>query len=346
MSLEASTSLVTTAGLPEQERFPFWRETACNLFGAETLPVSGRPFFAELATTRVKEVAFSHLRCREHKCRRTHLSVRQDRRDLLILGVLLRGNSRGMQDGREIELGPGDFSFTDTTRPYLATLDDDFEVLFLCVPREIWVRRVGPTEQITARAVSSNTYVGGLVFNFFRQLIPGIGTVEPATADRLAEVSLALLNTLAGIFSQDIYGSSGRIALLCRAKTLIEENLHDPSLNPEKIARALRISERYLRDLFHEQGTTVCKWMWDRRVENCGQRLSDPLLAGQSISEIASGCGFSNFAHFSVRFKAAFSISPSEFRREQLASKPSLFSSSQARFWQTRIRATAVIGKK
>ncbi len=75
---------------------------------------------------------------------------------------------------------------------------------------------------------AANTYVGGLVFNFFRQLIPGIGTVEPATADRLAEISLDLLNTLAGTLSQDVCRSSGRISLLCRAKTLIEENLYDP----------------------------------------------------------------------------------------------------------------------
>ncbi len=60
ISLEASTRLMTTAGLPERERFLFWHETACNLFGADTLPGSGRPFFADLTTTRVKEFAFSH----------------------------------------------------------------------------------------------------------------------------------------------------------------------------------------------------------------------------------------------------------------------------------------------
>ena len=299
MSLEASTSLITTAGLPERERFPFWHETACNLFGVDTLPVSGRPFFAELATTRVKEFAFSRLRCRGHKCRGTHLSVRQDRRELLFsvfYCAVRAGECRMVEKWR---LGPGDLAFLDTTRPYSGTLDDDYEVLFLRVPLEIWVRRVGPTEQITARAVRSSTYVGGLVFNFFRQLIPGIGTVEPAMADRLAEISLALVSTLADSFSQDACRSSGRISLLCRAKTLIEENLYDPSLNPEKIAGALRISGRYLRDLFHEEGTTVCNWMWDRRVQKCRRRLSDPRLAGQSVSEIASGCGFSDFSHFS-----------------------------------------------
>jgi AraC-like DNA-binding protein len=321
MSLNASNSFITTAGLPERERFPFWHETARNLFGVDTLPVSRRPFFAELVTTRVKEFTFSRLRCRGQKCRSTYLPVHRDRRELIILSILLSGKTWGMQDGREMETGPGDLVFLDTTRPHSGMLlDDDYEVLFLCVPREIWVRRVGPTEQITGRALRSNTYVGGFVFNCFRQLIPGIGTVEPAMADRLAEVSLALVSTVAASFSQETPRSSVRVALLCRAKTLIEQNLHDPSLNPEKIARVLRISTRYLRDLFHEDGTTVSNWMWDRRVKKCRQRLSDPLLAGQSLSEIAFGCGFSDLSHFGRRFKAAFSISPSEFRREQLAS--------------------------
>lgn len=60
MSLEASTSLVTTSGLPDWERFPFWNETARNLFGAGTLPVSGRPFFAELTKTRVNQGVAVH----------------------------------------------------------------------------------------------------------------------------------------------------------------------------------------------------------------------------------------------------------------------------------------------
>lgn len=322
MSLAATTSLITTAGLPERDRFPFWRETASNLFGADIYPVSSQPFFAELATTRVEEFAFSRLHCLGHECRRRHFSARQDRRELVILSVFLSGNGGGVQDGREIEVGPGDFAFVDTTRPFSGIMGGDYEVLFLCVPRDIWVRRVGPTEQITGRVIAGNTFIGGLVLNFFRQLIPGIGAVEPEMAGRLTGVSLALLNTLASAMSQDAHGSSGRISLLGRAKMLIEEKLDTPGLTPEKIARELRISERYLRDLFHQEGATVCNWIWDRRLEKCRHRLSDPLYASLSVGEIAAGCGFSEVSHFSRRFKAAFSKSPSQFRREQLTSRP------------------------
>lgn len=315
VSLQVITSHLTTAGLPQRERFDFWREAVYKKVGIDSQPLSRQQFFGELTTARVNEgFAFTHLRCRGHRCGWTHFIGKET----VHVSAVFRGKSWSVQDGREVVLVPGDFRFVDSTRPFSETMDDEYEVLTLGLPREMWLRRIGSTEQITARAVRGNTYLGGLVFNFFRQLFPGISAAEPGTVDHLAEVSLALVNALADTLMQDESRGSGRILLLSRAKTLIEQNLDDPNLNPEKVAQALRISARYLRELFQEQGTSVCRWIWDRRVEKCRQRLSDPLLAGQGISEIAFGCGFNDFAHFSRRFKATFLMSPTEFRRKQL----------------------------
>jgi AraC-like DNA-binding protein len=74
---------------------------------------------------------------------------------------------------------------------------------------------------------------------------------------------------------------------------------------------------RYLQDLFLQEDTTVCDWIWQRRLERCRRDLADPLLAGKSVGRIAWDCGFSDFSHFSRRFKAAYAITPSGFRRRQ-----------------------------
>lgn len=314
---------LTTDGLLESELFRYRRELR-SVLGCEIVPARppsfAPPYCAENALTWVNDFGFWHVRSRLR--RSLNISVRPAKSEAVVLLVSLRGKSRLMQDGREIEIGPGDSAFHDTTRPAIFTMDEDHELICFEVPRRIWLRRVGPTEQITARAVRGNTPLGRLTVQFFRELIPNIKSMEPATADRMAEASLVLADAVADNFPRDVSRNSGRLSLLGRAKTLVDEKLYDPSLNPEKIARGLRISERYLQDLFHEEGTTVSNWIWRRRVEKCRQSLSDPLLANKTVSEIAFSCGFSDLAHFSRRFKATFTISPSDFRRQQLVAKP------------------------
>ncbi|MFB3813155.1 MAG: helix-turn-helix domain-containing protein [Terriglobales bacterium] len=319
-------AFVTTADVPESKRFDFWRDVICSTFlHLDCVRISDRPFFGEIASTRVHDVSFARIRARETKSIRTRAQVRQALQEVVLISMQLSGTCWLLQDGREAKLDPGDFAFCDSTRPYSALLSGEFEQLVVHMPRDLWVRKIGPTEQLTARAVRGNTPTGGLVTNFLRQVVPAMASAEPTTAQRLAEVSVALVTTAIGeTMSQHLVsGSSSRIALLYRAKTFIEENLHDPNLGPEKVAAGLRISLRYLQDLFHGENTTVSDWIWDRRLERCRRELSDPLLATKSVGEIAFDCGFSAFPHFSRKFKAAYSITPSEFRREQLARRNS-----------------------
>lgn len=321
------TMLITTADQPESKRFAFWRDAVCNNFpGLDFQPNSDRSFFGEIATTIVDEVGFSSACIRgKFNNRRTPHWIHKDKKAVLFVSLVLKGKCLIAQDGREAVLGPGDLACFDSIRPYSYSSgeSDDFEQLFLHMPYEMWVRKFGSTKQVTARRLRGNTEMGVMVSNFLRQVVPCTRTVDSATAHRLKEISLALLTTALGnlVAQQAPCQSLGRISLLYRARTFIWQNLHDPSLNSEKIAQALKISERYLHELFHEESSTISNWIWDRRLEKSRQDLSNPLLAGKSIGQIAFNCGFSDLSHFSHRFKAAFSITPSEFRRDQLALK-------------------------
>jgi AraC-like DNA-binding protein len=90
--------------------------------------------------------------------------------------------------------------------------------------------------------------------------------------------------------------------------------LHDPDLTPAKVADAVGISLRYLQLLFHAENAGVSDWIWARRLERSRRRLIDPLLAHESIAQVAFGCGFAEPAHFSRRFKAAYAVSPRDYR--------------------------------
>jgi AraC-like DNA-binding protein len=338
-------TFVTTANLPESQRLAFWRDAICGTFlkvDISQVSEQSRPFLGELTTVKVKDIAFSRVAVGDCPTlyERTSLWARQAGEALVFVSLLLRGTCLIAQDGRAAKLEEGDFACYDSTRLYSLRHEKHFEQLVLQMPRELWISRMGPTEPFTGRVVHGGTSLGGLVSNIVSQVITSllvtdqvaadvigagvIGNIELPTAHRLADVAIDLVTAAFGdqLSNKDIAKSSTRISLLYRAKALIEDNLHDPDLCPETVARYLRISVRYLHDLFHEDNSTVSNWIWKRRLERCRRDLSDPLLANKSVSEIAFDGGFNAFPHFAHRFKAAFSKTPSDFRREQLGRRP------------------------
>jgi AraC-like DNA-binding protein len=143
-----------------------------------------------------------------------------------------------------------------------------------------------------------------------------VSEVAPATASRLSETCLSLVTAALGDNLSDTFEgqSAARTALTFRAKAVIENNLHDHTLNTEKVAAMLGISPRYLQDLFQAEHTTVSDWIWVRRLEKSRRDLADPLRARDSIAQIALACGFLDFGHFSRRYKEAFGMPPRQYR--------------------------------
>src|SRR3990172_7284794 len=71
-----------------------------------------------------------------------------------------------------------------------------------------------------------------------------------------------------------------------RVKQYIAENLHDPGLSIDAVARAMRCSKRYLHRVFEDEAMTLDRYIWAARLEKCRAALSDPNLSGRTISEI------------------------------------------------------------
>ena len=310
-------TVLTTTEIAERKRFQFWQDAVCDTFvelDCETF--ADQPFFGELATTHCGDLHFSNVRADGQIVKRTRTRIRRAREEVMLISVQVNGTGSIAQDGREAHLKPGDFACYDSTRPYTLKFDAEFEQLVLHMPRDAMVRRIGRTETWTARRVEAATPVGSLVLPFVRQTASVVSDVAAATASRLSETCLSLVTAaLAEGLGEGPEGrTAGRTALLYRAKAMIESNLHDHALNTDKVAALLRISPRYLQDLFQAEHTTVSDWIWRRRLEKSRQDLADPLHACDSIAQIALTCGFSDFGHFSRRYKEAFGVSPRDDR--------------------------------
>jgi AraC-like DNA-binding protein len=71
---------------------------------------------------------------------------------------------------------------------------------------------------------------------------------------------------------------------------------------------------RYLHYLFQEQGTTVSRWIRHRRLEACRRELARRATGGVAVAAVAQRFGLTSPAHFSRVFRAAYGMSPREWR--------------------------------
>ncbi len=100
-----------------------------------------------------------------------------------------------------------------------------------------------------------------------------------------------------------------------RAHRYIVDHLADPDLSPSGIARALRVSVRYLHLLFQAEGTSPARWILERRLERAGRLLTDPRQASRTVTDIAFSVGFKDASHFTRAFKNGQGLGPREYRR-------------------------------
>jgi len=94
----------------------------------------------------------------------------------------------------------------------------------------------------------------------------------------------------------------------------IEDHLEDPRLTPSSVAGALKMSPRYLHQVFNE-GETIARYILRRRLEECARALKDPAQAGRTVTEIAFQHGFNDASHFSRAFRERYDETPREYRQ-------------------------------
>ncbi|WTW98358.1 helix-turn-helix domain-containing protein [Streptomycetaceae bacterium NBC_01309] len=105
-----------------------------------------------------------------------------------------------------------------------------------------------------------------------------------------------------------------RAQLALRIRDYVNTRLADRDLSPELIARAHRISVRHLHKVVEGEGITVCRLVQRRRLEECARELATRGPAGPTVASVAQRWGFVSTAHFSRAFRAAYGVSPTQWR--------------------------------
>ncbi len=263
----------------------------------------------------VDEVHVTDLRATSHVVDRTPELIARGDRSYFKVSLMLAGTGLLIQDDREAVLAPGDLAVYDTDRPYSLVFDQDFRTMVVMFPKHLISLPPDMIGQLTAVRISGQEGLGSVVAPYLTQLASNLDQLAGATGARLAHSALDLVTT---VFTRELgldeTSADPHRALTQRIRGYIDRNLASTDLGPASIAAAHYISTRHLHGLFQAQGTTVSTWIRQRRLEQCRRDLLDPLLAERPVAAIAARWGFVDAAHFSRAFKAAFRVSPSEYR--------------------------------
>lgn len=267
----------------------------------------------------------------EHVVERTPELIVSAQRDHYKIGLMLAGNGLLIQDGREALLSPGTLAIYDTSRPYTLEFGGPFRTMVVMVDKCSLQLPETAVGQLTAVGMGSGAGAAGLVVPFLGQLAANLSRLSPVAASRLSRNAVDLITTM---LADEVMTRSvpidARTAMLQRIMEFIDGNLSSPELVPRAIAAAHFISVRHLHNLFHDNGTTVSRWIKDRRLERCRHDLLDVAQAGLSVATIAGRWGFFDATHFSRDFKEKFGAPPSECRPTRRVTSAGLASSRQS----------------
>ncbi|MFF4833115.1 helix-turn-helix domain-containing protein [Streptomyces sp. NPDC001315] len=310
-------NLLTTDTVPAHQRRAYWREALSQTFGAVDMSVPDEVHSGTIRTAPLGPVQATTVEGDPLEALRTRRLIAQGDEDAYVVVKLLsRGVARLEQDTRDVALRAGEVFVYDLARPVRLILPQCFQTKSLVLPRQVLGLSESDLRQITASPLSPDTGLGGLLAVLVSRLADTAGSYRPHTAELLAR---NVADLLAGLADERLGRSSegtpsGDAAMLLRIRTFIGRHLADPGLTPEVIARAHHISVRYLHKIFEGEDTTVSRWIQSRRLEACRRDLAHRDAAGLAIAAVAHRWGFASAAHFSRVFRAAYEMSPSEWR--------------------------------
>lgn len=236
----------------------------------------------------------------------------------MLLHVQLEGTAEITQGDNRFVLGQNALAIVPGGIPYSVNYPEKDRKIILRIPHRVFRERVlGREVRDFGAAIIDGSGLVPAVICLLKSLTleqgGGLNEVEQYTlADSFLGLLGAVVRSRVKPPSQD--SEKNHSARLCRILSYLEENFSDHELTPTRIAEANFISVRHLHGLFQQCGTTVSKWIWDRRLKAGREDLLDSAMSTLTICEIAYRRGFNDSAHFSRAFKERFGLSPGSLR--------------------------------
>jgi AraC-like DNA-binding protein len=302
--------------VPAPRRLGLWQDIVCDVFVQLDCKSDQEDFQGAVTQSKLGALALTRVEASRQRVFRTRSRISRANENYLLFAFGAQGEGGVVQDGREALIGPGEFAFYDTTRPYELSFDGNFTQHILQVPRDLAQKRFGSLDHLAAKTFGRHGPLQRLAADFILGISQIIESLDDAAADRLSVQALEMVAIALDHEGRDraTVKSPHRSALLSRLKAYIQARLNDPALSLERTAAALGISPRYINALLEAEQQSFGRYVLAQRLDRCRNDLADPTHRNLQIAEIAYCWGFNDVSHFSRAFRSRFGMAPRDCR--------------------------------
>ena len=307
---------LSTTGLTPRKQIQCWTDALTDLCGQfDVDPLDASSFEGRIKYATVSRLKLCQIETSQHRIAHTISRAKLSEHPFVKIHFQTYGVSYFEQDGRRIDVMPGDCLAYDVSCPHEIVSPALTRHEVVIVPKDLLQERGFRLAKMSPRKLSARSGTGRIAYDFVHATFDEASKLSPSSASGVADSLIDLL--LLPLREADaMFDRVGPEAMYVRAQAFIREHLRDPDLSIDQISAELGCTKRYLHMLFSDRGMTVSDYIWNARLQHCRHELETH--GGKTITDVAFSWGFSSSSHFSRVFRKYFGVVPSSIDKAQL----------------------------
>ena len=247
---------------------------------------------------------------------RTAMLSKDDLVPSVLVILQVRGSSVVVQGEREAVLRPSELAVCATTAPCTMSNHNDIrQHLFRIAVADLALPACA-ISAVTAIRLSPDRPVAGLAATYFGTLADNARALRASGAEAIGQSGIELARALMTTQLSDPDTARGPLVQTLERRVMDYASAHlgDHDLGAARIAAEHHISVRHLYSILARCGISLGDWLRTQRLEECRNDLAKPGAESLTIAFIAQRWGFGDATNFGRAFKAAYGLSPRDWR--------------------------------
>ena len=305
----------STLALPPSERFDQWRAWHPTVELNPLTKSAARGLEAQVLRYRLPDgTVFGFTRSGEVESRFGRLSSA----NYFLFSAVMSGGAISSAGKHELPMRPGNRLYLiDGRRPLRTRGSADLSHVYLVLPREPAIEAI-TRDPLSGPHAVLGVESRGLLAIAFAQLQALLHHLKDLSEPAVAEVIRSAAGLVTFGLKQQFGGTSdvdrpvAYEMVYLSARRMMETYSGNPQLTASSIAIAIGCSRAHLYRAFATQGLTVADVLREIRLKKAQSLLQD--RRPRSLGQIAAQSGFADQSSFSRAFRAAFGITPRQWR--------------------------------